>query len=304
MNATSVRSFLDNAESMLVEHRNSLIREISISKPDNVEEAIFFAKIISKLSPIIGNIVEYATVRHLNSCGHCMQGYWKRQDPDFPDATFVSDAFSIHPGIEVKAWFPFATEITARFRESSERVKDENIDIALVVWLPEHILWGHPKIIDYAFFPAHTVAKARDAHYFNPPGYLVQEPHDTSKRTRNLQQSNTEGFKLQETINRKIKIKTKQLELLGTSYSTDVVFQNKIKELLNFANYRSDSNFSKIDRIQHAEIEDFKSRLHLLHESGQTIKEWKDFLKKLADNQNSQDKLTSRELQLLSDILQ
>lgn len=303
MSAKSVRSFLDNAESQLVEHRNSLLREICISKPDNVEETLFYAKIISKLSPIIGNIVEYATVRHLNSCGHCMQGYWKRQDPDFPDATFVSDAFPIHPGIEIKAWFPFATEITARFKESRERVKDENIDIALVVWLPEHILWGHPKIIDYAFFPAYTVAQARDDHYFNPPKYLVQEPHDTSNRTRNLQQSNTEGFRLQDVINKKIKSKAKQLELLDTSYNTDPGFQNKIKELLNFAKYRSDTNFSKIDRIQHTEIEDFKSRLHLLNVSGQTIKEWKDFLNKLTDNQNSQDKLSSRELQLLTNIL-
>ena len=43
------------------------------------------------------------------------------------------------------------------------------------------------------------MAKARDDHYHNPPDYLVLEPEDTKARTRNLQQTNTNGYKFQGT---------------------------------------------------------------------------------------------------------
>ena len=45
-------------------------------------------------------------------------GEWIRQDPGFPDALFKSSIIQPNPGIEIKAWFPFATEITARFKDS------------------------------------------------------------------------------------------------------------------------------------------------------------------------------------------
>ena len=35
-------------------------------------------------------------------------------------------------------------------------------------------------------------------HYHKPPDYLVFEPEDTSERTANLQQTNTNGYKLQQ----------------------------------------------------------------------------------------------------------
>ena len=56
-------------------------------------------------------------------------GEWIRQDPGFPDALFKSNTISPNPGIEIKAWFPFATEITARFKDSITIFSQDNIDI-------------------------------------------------------------------------------------------------------------------------------------------------------------------------------
>lgn len=47
---------------------------------------------------------------------------------------------------------------------------------------------------------AKSVAEARDEHYHRPPDYLVFEPGDCSARTRNLQQTNTNGYKFQGTM--------------------------------------------------------------------------------------------------------
>jgi len=77
------------------------------------------------------------------------------------------------PGIEIKTWFPLATEITARFRESQSNLTANNIKLALVCWLPEFILFGQPKIIGVWTDDALSVAKSRDAHYHSPPDYLV-----------------------------------------------------------------------------------------------------------------------------------
>lgn len=44
-------------------------------------------------------------------------GEWIRQGSGFSDALFKSNTISPNPGIEIKAWFPFATVITARFKD-------------------------------------------------------------------------------------------------------------------------------------------------------------------------------------------
>ena len=42
--------------------------------------------------------------------------------------------------------------------------------------------------------------------------------------------------------------------------------------------YRLDTNYAKIDRIEHAEIEAFKSRVLNTVFNGKTIKQWSDIL--------------------------
>src|SRR5690606_30983001 len=102
-------------------------------------------------------------------------------------------------GFEIKAWFPLATEITARFKDSQNHFTQDQTYVAMLAWLPEFLIFGKPKIIDIVVVSGGSVAKARDDHYHNPPDYLVIEPEDTASRTSNLQQTNTNGFKFQGT---------------------------------------------------------------------------------------------------------
>jgi hypothetical protein len=91
---------------------------LSISKPKNIPEAVNLSKIISKLSPLVGNLIEFRMVEFLNEIAELKKiGIWKRQDPGFPDTIFDSK-IAPAPGFEIKAWFPLATEITARFKDS------------------------------------------------------------------------------------------------------------------------------------------------------------------------------------------
>ena len=62
-----------------------------------------FAKFISKLSPLLGNMIEFSTVDLLNEHDWNDLGTWVRQDPGFPDALFQSETVVPNPGIEIKA---------------------------------------------------------------------------------------------------------------------------------------------------------------------------------------------------------
>jgi len=172
---------------------------LDVKKPVSPEAAVNLAKIISKLSPLVGNLIEFNTCEYLNDQeGFSGVGHWKRQDPGFPDTIFVGGV-SPTPGFEIKAWFPLATEITARFKDSQNHFAQDQTYVAMLAWLPEFLIFGRPKIIGIVVVSGGSVAKARDDHYHNPPDYLVLEPGDTTARTSNLQQTNTNGYKFQGT---------------------------------------------------------------------------------------------------------
>ena len=122
---------------------------------------------------------------------------------------------------------------------------------------------------------AASVAAARDSHYHNPPHYLVLEPEDTSKRTSNLQQTNTNGYVFQGNNEEFMQVKA-EIDSWenGYQYSTQENYQRKIKSLIGKYNYRLDTNFAKIDRIQHPDIELFKTRVLNTVFKGKTIKAW------------------------------
>lgn len=266
-----------------------LIDVLDIKRPPSLAYAKNLAKVISKLSPLLGNMIEFSTVDLLNEHNWNDIGHWVRQDPGFPDALFQSNFIVPNPGIEIKAWFPFATEITARFKDSVTIFKDNNIDMALIAWLPEHVIWGKPQIIDVLVVSGKSVANARDAHYHRPPDYLVFEPEDTSARTANLQQTNTNGYKLQQDKCSSAQL-NKAAELVeswgagGTMYSPTPEYQSKLRELQGTAVYRLDTNYAKIDRIEHAEIEAFKNRVLGRVFNGKTIKEWGTILSSKDDS--------------------
>jgi len=249
---------------------------LELTKPVSPDAALNLAKVISKLSPLLGNMLEFNTVEFLNSLDEFRKlGRWKRQDPDFPDALFVGK-IDPAPGFEIKAWFPLATEITARFRDSQTHFTHDQTYIAMLAWLPEHLIYGKPYVIDVCVVSAGSVAAARDKHYHNPPDYVVLEPQDTSLRTRNLRQTNTNGLKFQGTTADRAKAE-KLVASWGKNakvYSPAKEYQIKLQQLVGRFTYRLDTNFAKMDRIVHPEIEAFKTKVNKAKVNGMTVNEW------------------------------
>lgn len=262
--------------------KNHIVDIVEIKRPSSISYALQLTKLVSKLSPLLGNLFEFHIVDALNHSNlHSDIGYWVRQDPGFPDARFIGPSIDKNVGVEVKAWFPFATEITGRFKDSEKFFVENKINVAIVAWLPEFIFWGNPVVIDTLVVSGESVAKARDIHYHKPPHYLVIEPEDTGDRTSNLQQTNTAGYVFQdETRGNKLQYQQAEEEvaLLGEDflvYNTSREYQGTVKMLQGKYPYRLDTNYAKIDRIQHEEIEKFKNTVEQIVYKGKTIAEWK-----------------------------
>ncbi len=271
---------LESASSALRNISGRTLEIVDIMKPTTIDYAMQLSKVISKLSPLIGNMIEFFTIYLLNDIDWNNIGFWIRQDPGFPDAYFESNFVQPNPGIEIKAWFPFATEITARFKDSVSFFEEDQINVALIAWLPEFVIYGKPKIIDVLVVSGKSVAQARDSSYHKPPYNIILEPEDTSMRTGNLQQTNTNGYKLQEEIS-DVEEAQKIVESWGEEllkYSPQHSYQEKMKLLLSKFNYRLDTNYAKIDRMGHKEIEQFKTKVENTSFQGKSIKEWAHIL--------------------------
>lgn len=267
---------------------------LDVAKPVSPDAAVNLAKIVSKLSPMVGNLIEFNTCEYLNSKKEfARHGTWLRQDPGFPDTVFDGHV-SPRPGFEIKAWFPLATEITARFKDSQSHFMQDNTHVAMLAWLPEHLIFGRPRIIDIVVVSAASVAKARDDHYHDPPDYLVVEPGDTTARTSNLQQTNTNGYKFQGTA-AELEQAQRLMKRWGRdarSYSARPEYQARVRELLGRFNYRLDTNFAKMDRIVHPGIEAFKERTSATEVHGRTIAQWRALL-----NRGNEEEIRSALLQ-------
>jgi hypothetical protein len=253
---------------------------LEISKPVSPDAAVNLTRIISKLSPLVGNLIEYNTCEYLNDQPVFKDlGSWKRQDPGFPDTIFEGTVKPT-PGFEVKAWFPLATEITARFKDSQRHFLQDQTYVAMLAWLPESLIFGKPRIIDIIVVSGGSVARARDTHYHNPPDYLVLEPEDTTARTSNLQQTNTNGYKFQGTAKQFEQAKkiVRGWGAKGRVYVPSPEYQKKLRQLTGRFRYRLDTNFAKMDRIVHEGIEAFKKRVYATEFHGQPIGVWNRLL--------------------------
>ncbi|MEH2382773.1 MAG: hypothetical protein V7K27_28460 [Nostoc sp.] len=253
---------------------------LDISKPVTVDAALNLAKVISKLSPLLGNLIEFNTVEFLNKQNEFSEfGKWQRQDPGFPDTIFVGKVQPT-PGLEIKAWFPLATEITARFKDSQNHFQYDQTYVAMLAWLPEKIIYGKPRILDVCVVSGLSVALARDTHYHNPPDYLVLEPEDTTQRTANLQQTNTSGYKFQGSVEEFLEAQkiVNSWGIEGKIYKPTREYQHLLRELLIRYKYRLDTNFAKMDRIVHPGIEKFKRRVYNIEVSSITVGQWNRLL--------------------------
>lgn len=276
------RIILQNSTKNLMKLVDQKLHLVKLGKPQNETEAIGLSRVVSKLSPIIGNLLEYEVASKLNSLGNLPKNTkWIRQDPGFPD-TILEGFKGLTPGIEIKTWFPLATEITARFRETQTHLTNNNVYIAVISWLPENILFGLPKIIGVWTDNALSVAKSRDNHYHKPPSYVVLEPEDTSTRTKNLQQTNCLGYRFQGDGKKlaKAEIDIKTILKNKLTYSTDSEYQKQLRQLTSNFDYRLDTNFAKIDRIEHKSLERFKQKILKKKFHGKTIQSWSEKLAK------------------------
>jgi len=249
---------------------------ITISKPASSDAALNLAKVISKLSPLLGNLIEFNAVEFLNGNEQFKPfGKWRRQDPGFPDAVF-DGKITPSPGLEIKAWFPLATEITARFKDSQNYFSNNQTQVCMLAWLPLNLIYGKPYILDVVIVSGLSVAKARDDHYHNPPDYLVLEPRDTTGRTKNLQQTNTSGYKFQGTEKefRRAERLVKSWGARGRKYEPTRGYQEKLRELTSRFTYRLDTNYAKMDRIVHSGIEEFKTKVHSTIVNGMAVRDW------------------------------
>jgi hypothetical protein len=273
---------------------------LDISKPVTVDAAVNLTKVISKLSPLLGNLIEFNTVEFLNKQNEFYEfGKWQRQDPGFPDTIFVGRVQPT-PGLEIKAWFPLATEITARFKDSQNHFQYDQTYVAMLAWLPEKIIYGKPRILDVCVVSGLSVALARDTHYHNPPDYLVLEPEDTTQRTANLQQTNTSGYKFQGSVEDLLEAQkiVDSWGIEGKIYKPTREYQHLLRELLIRYKYRLDTNFAKMDRIVHPGIEKFKQRVHNIEVSGITVGKWNRLLSRHREDsikKSLQDYLEIRE---------
>ncbi|MEU3553146.1 hypothetical protein [Streptomyces fragilis] len=252
-------------------------------KSVGVSEAPFLAKIVSKLSPMVGNLMEQRIVHFLDA--HANTGFsWMRQDPGFPDALLLDDGRVTGTGIEIKAWYVLSTEITGRFKESQNLLAGKNIDVVIVAWCMSHMIFGKPKILGVLGVPGADIAASRDFHYHNPPEYLIIEPQDTSRRSNNLQQSNVNGYRLQDSDCdvrelRAIQEHYRLHPFTGSPPSREA--QEEAAQLKNKLIYRMDTNFAKIDRIDNPHIEEFKSAMLTEEYLGLTISQWKSIFRDL-----------------------
>jgi len=274
--SNAIQEILQVASDKILELKGRVIDVVDVAKPPDFEYARHLSLVVSKLSPLIGNMIEFAIVSELNRNDWSrFNGKWDRQDPGFPDTIFQWDK-EVKPGIEVKTWFPFATEITARFKDSQLHFANNQTNVAIVAWMPEYLIYGKPRIMDIFIDTAKSLAVARDEHYHNPPDYLVFEPEDTTRRTSNLQQTNTNGYKFQGSSK---DLKKAESEVLSwgrnvKTYSVSPTYQRKLKSLLGKYSYRLDTNFAKMDRIEHPGLEEFKTRVLQSEFFGSNVEGW------------------------------
>ena len=268
------KEVIEQASSVLRNMEGDVFEQLTVHKPSSMFEALNMFKITSKISSLVGNLFEIDGAEVLAAHPQLGSlGKWIRQDPDFPDV-LLNWGQQVKPGFEVKAWYPLSTEITGRFKDSQNEFEHDQTYVAMFAWLPERLLWGKPKILKIAIVSGRSIAAARDNHYHNPPDYLVIEPRDTSSRTRNLQQSNTSGYKWQSGDFAEAQQLVNSWGTDGGVYKPTPEYQELLSELQSKYRYRLDTNYAKMDRVVSAGIEDFKTSVLSMRIEGRTISDW------------------------------
>lgn len=245
-------------------------------------EARLLGDNVSKVSPLTSTLLEHRTVTDLAAATEGGRFEIERQDPGFPDAGVYENGLPTGHGIEVKAHNVLASEITGRFRASQAALAGRQIYVALVAWVMDHIFFGSPHILDVQLVDAMSIARARDAHYNRPPGYVVSEPEDNTGRRMSAQLRNVEGHVLQTHTDEDLARVRVIMDALLAKADLGDPQQAETAELTTYLrrnlSYRLDTNFAKVDRVNHPQIEDFKARNLTREYRGRTISSWRQVL--------------------------
>lgn len=287
---------LDRASHVLQDLAGEDVDTISV-KAGAPDEAPFMARIVSKLSPMVGNLMEQRIVSILDA--DASEGYsWERQDPGFPDAILKHLDVATTAGYEIKAWYVLSTEITGRFRESLNLLAGKNINVVIVAWCMSNMVFGTPKVLGVLTVSGEELASSRDTHYHNPPEYLIEEPNDTTARTANLQQSNVNGFKLQDRGDKRL-----LAEERGRTWPRidphSPEAQAEVQRLKAILPYRLDTNFAKIDRVGNAEVEAFKWDILGSTYLNKTIRQWSSIF---SDLNSAEDRKREKAEKVIEDL--
>jgi len=242
---------------------------------------------LAKFSSVLSNMLEVHLVEELNKVNK-MFNYWPNhkwinQDPYFPDCILVPNK-GYNPktnthgvmGIEVKIWYPMATELTARLNESQDTAGLDNSVLLIGAWMPKSLIWGEIHTLGAGVFDLLDVIRTRDRKWFKPPKELITEPNDTTSRTSNLQQTNVIFWELQSGNDI---AKTIVAGWPDEDYSTDSATQTRINHLIDHPDisYRQENqNRNKIQRINFAEIDDFRQSMSEKKICGKTLKSWQE----------------------------
>lgn len=255
-------------------------------------EAPLLGANVSKLSPLTSTLLESRAVLDLAVATEGGRFQIERQDPGFPDAGVFLDGLATGHGLEIKAYNVLATEITARFRASQLALVNKNIHVVLICWVMDRVIHGQPLILDVQFIEAMSLAKARDAHYNRPPNYVVSPPDDNRGRIGSMLLRNVEGHVLQpsttaESLGRVRVIQEALLQGAALGEPHHEVTAELTRHLRANLTYRLDTNFAKLDRIQHHEVESAKARnlgrLYL----GRTFADWRAVLRGMTSRDQS-----------------
>ena len=134
------KAILLDASKALAGFTGRTLDVLEVARPPDLDYAVHLSKVVSKLSPLVGNMIEHGAVSYLNEKVAHPKGKWERQDPGFPDTIFRGKVTPA-PGIEIKTWFPLATEITARFKDPITHFADDQTNVAMLAWVPEFIIF-------------------------------------------------------------------------------------------------------------------------------------------------------------------
>lgn len=268
---------LDRSEQLLDAFKGRTLDVITVHSP-SAADAPFLGRNISKLSPIVSNLIESQIIRDLAETPGDHGYTWQRQDPGFPDAGLFdpSGVFTGH-GFEVKAWYVLATEVTARFKEAQNLLEGRDVRVVLVPWMMSKVVYGQPVILDVCVLDAMSLAQARDVVYHRPPDYLVVMPEDTTERTANLQQSNVLGYKLQR--ERVAEADYDAMVRLAAKYDAPPIphhddTRDLNKLLMGQLPYRQESNFAKLWRTRHAGMREFVNAVMAEEVEGRSPAGW------------------------------